>query len=99
MAAAASVTDGAAVEETTMEFLSKEFGLKRDAYRTDASLFGSGLLDSFALVALLAFAEAHFGVVVATKEITRENVDSVSGFAAFIRRRLVQPDQPTRGRS
>jgi D-alanine--poly(phosphoribitol) ligase subunit 2 len=78
------VTTPDAVEDALVEFLQAEFGLQRGSYRVDEPLFSSGLLDSFALVALLAFAEERFGLVVATEEITPKNIDTVSGIAAFI---------------
>jgi len=74
----------AAIEDALIEFLHEECDLKRGSYRVDEPLFSSGLLDSFALLAILAFAEKRFGVVVATEDITPQHVDSVAGIAAFI---------------
>jgi len=74
----------AAIEDALVEFLHEECDLQRGSYRLHEPLFSSGLLDSFALLALLAFAEKRFGLVVATEDINPENIDSVAGIAAFV---------------
>jgi acyl carrier protein len=53
----------------------------------DASLVDLGVLDSMAVAAMLAFAEAEFGIVVDESDITLENVVSVNAVAALVRRK------------
>jgi acyl carrier protein len=54
----------------------------------DASLVDLGVLDSMAVAAMLAFAEAEFGIVVDESDISLENVVSVNAVAALVRRKL-----------
>jgi len=66
-------------------FLREELGIDRDDANVDEPLFSSGLLDSFALTALLAFAETRFGVTFESAEITEDKVDSVAAIAAWVK--------------
>lgn len=54
----------------------------------EASLVDLGVLDSMAVAAMLAFAEAEFGIIVDESDITLENVVSVNAVAALVRRKL-----------
>jgi acyl carrier protein len=72
------------IQAALIRFLQDEVGLRPDMYRADTPLFSSGLLDSFALVALLAFAETQFGVVLPAENITQANVDTIDGLAAYV---------------
>ena len=54
----------------------------------DASLVDLGVLDSMAVAAMLAFAEAEFGIVMHEDEIELENVKSVNALAALVRRKV-----------
>jgi acyl carrier protein len=47
----------------------------------------TGLLDSFALMALIAFLEERFNVVVRNDQVVKQNFESVSALAAFVERR------------
>ncbi len=47
----------------------------------------TGLLDSFALMALIAFLEEQFSVVVRNDQVVKQNFASVSALAAFVQRR------------
>ena len=44
----------------------------------------TGLLDSFALMALIAFLEERFSVVVRNGQVVKQNFESVSALAAFV---------------
>jgi acyl carrier protein len=72
------------VAESLVVFLKEELGLEPDRYALTTPLFSSGLLDSFALVALLAFAEQRFGVVLPPEDLAQETVDSIDVFSRYI---------------
>jgi acyl carrier protein len=72
------------VADTLIAFLNDELGFDPERYTATTPLFSSGLLDSFALVALLAFAEERFGVAVAPEDLSQETVDSIEAFSRYI---------------
>ena len=55
----------------------------------DASLFLSGVLDSFSLVDLVTVIETEFGIRVADSDLRPENFDTISRVEAFIARATV----------
>jgi acyl carrier protein len=57
----------------------------------DASFLESGIVDSMNVAEIVAFTEQAFGIAVRDHEIVPANFDSVSGLAAFVRRKLAQP--------
>jgi acyl carrier protein len=81
-------TNGSTLQEV-VRFLDDELGLAPERYTLTTPLFSSGLLDSFALMALLSFAEQQFGVVVTPDDLTPQTVDNVQAFVAFIEERAV----------
>ena len=74
----------AEISAALLEFLRDELGVPSDLCGGSAPLFSSGLLDSFALVSLLAFAESRFAVTVPFESLSQELVDTVDGFAGLI---------------
>ena len=54
----------------------------------DASLIDAGVLDSFALIALVIHIEEEFGIKVAPEEATADRFQSVSTIAAYIETKL-----------
>jgi len=55
----------------------------------DASLFLSGVLDSFSLVDLVTVIETEFGIRVADADLRPETFDTISRVEAFIARATV----------
>jgi acyl carrier protein len=55
----------------------------------DASLFLSGVLDSFSLVDLVTVIETEFGIRVADSDLRPETFDTISRVEAFIARATV----------
>jgi len=53
----------------------------------DTDLVGSGVLDSLALVELLAQLEETFGVSISTDELELENFRSIASIAGFVSQR------------
>jgi acyl carrier protein len=54
----------------------------------DASLIDAGVLDSFALIALVIQLEEEFGVKVAPEEATADRFQSVATITAYIETKL-----------
>ncbi len=50
----------------------------------DTSLVGSGLVDSTGVLEVLAFLEEEFGIQVADRETTPDNLDTIERMAAFV---------------
>lgn len=53
----------------------------------DASLLGTGILDSTGALELVAFLEQEFNLGIKDSELTPENLDSVARIVAFITRK------------
>jgi acyl carrier protein len=75
------------IEEELLTFIHMELGLPRGRCRPDEPLFSSGLLDSFAMVSLLAHAEERFGVALLDSDALLE-IDTARTLAAHIHRSL-----------
>ena len=71
------------VRRFVREELVRDEGL---ALRSDESLFGSGLLDSFAVTPLMLFLEDHFGIEIPAADVTLEDFDTLERIAALVRR-------------
>jgi len=54
--------------------------------RTDTSLLGAQLIDSFNVLEIVAFLEERFSVVIDSGSITEENFDSVNTIVAVVDR-------------
>jgi acyl carrier protein len=53
-------------------------------FEDDDSLIDIGILDSLALVQLLAFIEKHYRVTVDNDELIQENFETVNAIAGFL---------------
>ena len=51
----------------------------------DASLLESGVIDSAAMVELLAFLESTYGIAIDEDDLMPENFDSVNAIVAYVR--------------
>jgi acyl carrier protein len=78
-----------AIEATIRRFIVNEIMFKKDeaAISYDDSLLEHGVLDSMAMVELIAFLEGEFGVKVARTDMVPENFETVQAIAQFIRNR------------
>ena len=61
--------------------------LNLEVSSVDTDLVGTGLLDSLALVELLAQLEETFGVSISTDDLELENFRSIDSIAGFVSRR------------
>jgi len=60
-------------------------GRAQETVTPQTSLFRTGIVDSFGLLAMVQYLEHRFGVVVRDEEMVPENFDSVSTIARFVR--------------
>jgi acyl carrier protein len=64
----------------------KQSGASANAGHFDdrSSLLGLGIIDSVAMVDLIAFLERSFGISVSDDDMTPENFDSIDAIASFV---------------
>ena len=70
------------VHQKLTELFAKKLNLEVSSVDTD--LVGTGLLDSLALVELLAQLEETFGIWVSTDDLEFENFRSIASIARFV---------------
>jgi len=73
------------VHQKLTELFERKLNLEISSVDTD--LVGTGLLDSLALVELLAQLEETFGVSISTDELELENFRSIASIAGFVSQR------------
>ncbi len=67
-------------------FLADELGLDPTEIERDTLLFSSGLIDSFALVALMTHIENATGFLIPPTDVKLDNFDSIERILAYLRR-------------
>lgn len=75
----------ASVEKFILEDLLS--GSRNTKIGLDESLVSSGILDSLALLRMIAFLEEKFGVVVNDDEVIPENFETINVIKAFVEAR------------
>ena len=75
------------VYQKLTELFAKKLNLEVSSVDTD--LVETGLLDSLALIELLAQLEETFGVSVSTDDLELENFRSIASMAGFVARRTM----------
>jgi acyl carrier protein len=77
------------IEEDVEDFVVSNFlfGQPIDLERNE-SLLEKGIIDSTGVLELIAFLEEHYAIKVEDKEITPDNLDSISNISAFTNRKL-----------
>ena len=68
------------------DFLVNELAVDGSNLSSDAALFSSGLIDSFALVTLLTFVETESGLMISPEDVNLENFDSIDRILDFVAR-------------
>ncbi len=78
------------IEATIEKFILEELlsGSRGTKISPDESLVSSGVIDSLALLRLIAFLEEKFGVTVNDDEVVPENFESVNVIKAFVESRI-----------
>jgi acyl carrier protein len=76
------------VIETLRHFLADRFLFDPDAHiDPEASLIGTGVLDSTGAMELVFFLEEKFGIEVADTELVPQNLDSLHKIGAYLERK------------
>ena len=73
------------VHQKLTELFARKLNLEVSSIDTD--LVGTGLLDSLALIELLAQLEETFGVSISTDDLELENFRSITSIAGFVAQR------------
>lgn len=73
------------IHQKLTELFARKLNLDVPSVETD--LVGTGLLDSLALVELLAQLEETFGVTISTDDLELENFRSIASIAGFVAQR------------
>jgi acyl carrier protein len=80
------------IEEQIKHYISRNILFSDDGfnYAEEASLLDEGIVDSIAIMELVAFVEDTMNVRVEEEEIIPNNFDSVANLASYIRRKQGQ---------
>jgi len=73
-------------KEILFQYMREELGIDLDGVDETTLLFSTGLVDSFALVDLIAFIEEQFGFRVGAMDVNPDNFDSVERMLAYVER-------------
>lgn len=71
-------------ENEIKNFLEDELAVDVDSLDIDSPLFSSGIVDSFALVALMTFLEDEGDIRVSPSEVNLDNMDSISRILRYL---------------
>ena len=66
-------------------YITSELGIDLSSSSDSDPLFTSGLIDSFALIELLAFLEQELGSEIDIAEIDIEKIDTIHSLAALVK--------------
>lgn len=83
-------SSNASIEQAIHDFLAGRPDLVTGAgggLRRDQSLIAGGLIDSLAVLDIVAFLEERFAVQFDAEDLTGENFDSIAAMAALVRTR------------
>jgi len=64
-------------------FLEKDLGLDLAQVQDDSPLFTSGMIDSFALLELMAFMEGEFGAKIDITDLSIEQLDTIDALVTL----------------
>jgi acyl carrier protein len=67
--------------EKIREYIAQNLGIDLSGVSNDEALFSSGIIDSFALIELLAFLENDLGVEIDIADIDIDQLDTIDGLA------------------
>jgi acyl carrier protein len=84
------MTDESSAEAIRTFILKKVPAPKRKTFTDETPLLGSGIIDSLAMLDVLAFVEKSFLIKVSDDELTPENFGSITSLIAFVNRQTTQ---------
>ena len=87
------------VQSKLVDFICRSYMVEENELLLDKSLVDQGILDSFGLIEISAFAKQEFGITVRPEEMNRENFGSVLKLVSFIegKKALMQDRIKTEG--
>ena len=71
-------------KEKVREILSGTLNIDTSSLSDSDGIFSAGLIDSFALLALITVLESQFNIRINAADATIENLDSIDGIAALV---------------
>jgi acyl carrier protein len=74
-------------ETTVRDFITENFHYRGEIGSLSESLLEAGLIDSMGVLELVTFLESTFSIQVADEEVVPENLDSIGGIVAYVRRK------------
>ncbi len=94
-----SSRDNTAIEAGIKRFLLEDpdFGLQIRDLSADQSLLAGGLIDSLAVLDIIAFLESRFHVQFEPEDLTAENFDRISSMAALVRSQIDESKSNSQG--
>lgn len=78
----------ATIESQLTEFLAEELDLEEDELDPKASLFDSGLLDSVAVLSIVAFIEEEWDVEFDAQEVNLANFDTLGDMVRLVQAKV-----------
>jgi acyl carrier protein len=86
---ARDVTSAAAYSDTIRSYIVENIFLGQDVELGDSdSLYESGVLDSTAVMELVAFLESHFDITIDDEDLTESNLGSIDSAGKLVERKL-----------
>ena len=76
------------IEQVINDFLSRDLEVALQGDSREKSLLTSGLIDSLAVLDIIAFLETQFDIQFDAEDLTGENFDRISSMAALVRSRM-----------
>lgn len=82
------------IEQEVRAFLAENFILDDGGAGIDreASLTGTGVLDSMGVLEVIMFIEERYGISVAEEDTVPENLDSIVNIGGYVERRLAEAE-------
>jgi len=77
------------IKKTVREFIRENFHYRGEieSLSESDSLLEAGLIDSMGVLELVTFLESTFSIEVADEEVVPENIDTIGGVVAYVRRK------------
>jgi len=72
------------VEQQIRTFITRNFFVAEDDLAGNASLIGSGIIDSTGVLEIIMFLEETFGITVQSDEAIPQNLDTVENLVRYV---------------
>ena len=75
------------IQQRVREFIVENFYVDAASVTDETSLINDGIVDSTGMLELIAFLEGQYAIKVGDREMTPENLETLSRIAAFVGRK------------